>query len=97
MTERAEGSNAGLIKYQRIMLYISVLFLAVACLLLIFKAPLGKELSRWGVIFVLVATLGQLLVMAQDFKQSGNRRFMFLSYVLVATILICSILGAWII
>jgi len=97
MTIESTPKNALLLQFQRIIWYVYVGYLCIACLLLVTRTELGVKLSYWGVIFVLIATVGQLFFMANDFKRSGSRHFMLLSYALILVILVSTALGAWII
>jgi hypothetical protein len=95
MTPANSNSNNNLIKYHQLIWYLCMAYLAVTCLLLVTSPPLGSEMSFWGVVFVLAATLSQLFVMASDFRVSGKRKFTLLCYVLIAVIIFTTSLGTW--
>ncbi len=86
-------SNSALIKYQQFIWYFMLMYLSIVCLLLILNFSQAYFLSHLGVKIVLLATVSQLVVMAQQFRQSGNRRFMMLSYVLLIVIAVSSAVG----
>lgn len=90
-------NNLALIKYQQFIWYFCIVYLSIACLLLILNFSQAYFLSHLGVKVILAATVSQLVVMAYQFRQAGNIRFMRLSYVLILVIIICSALGAYLI
>ena len=95
MTENVKQNNSRLIAYQKMAWISCVIYFAIVSVLLILKIPVALKLSQWGIILVLSATIGQLLVMAGEFKQAGKRRFMTLSYVLLAVIILTAGAGAF--
>ncbi|MGH8015090.1 MAG: hypothetical protein ACREBV_02760 [Candidatus Zixiibacteriota bacterium] len=88
-------NNTALIKYQQFVWISCLAYFSVSCLLLIAQVPLGDFASHLGVKIVLVAAVSQLLVMAYQFRLAGNRRFMYLSYVLLMVIMVASLAGSF--
>ena len=95
MTENVQQNNNGLIAFQRVAWFGCVIYFAVVSVLLILGQPMALKLSQWGIILVLSAAVGQLVVMAAEFKRAGKRRFMILSYILLAVILLTAGAGAF--
>lgn len=88
-------NNSALIKYQQFVWYFCLVYLSIVCLLLILNFSQAYFLSHLGVKIILAATVSQLVVLAYQFRQAGNRRFMRLSYILVLVIIACSALGSY--
>ncbi len=86
---------SALIKYQQFVWYFCLVYLSIVCLLLILNFSQAYFLSHLGVKIILAATLSQLIVLADQFRQEGNRRFMRLGYILILVILACSALGSY--
>ena len=95
MMDDSVYSNAGLVKYQRLVWYLSLAYFSIVCVLLIMKVPVADFLSHLGVKIVLLATVSQLVVIARQFRQAGNRRFMIWSYVLLLVIAVSSATGSF--
>ena len=91
------NSNAGLIKFQRIIWFFCLSYFALVCALLITEFPIAFNLSHWGLLVVLLATTSQLIVMAEQFRRAGKRRFMLLSYLLIIVILVSVAIGSLIV
>ncbi len=89
------NQHLSLIKYQRLVWLICVAYLALVCVLQVMNSKISFELSKWGTIFVLAATVSQLFVISHDFKRSGNRKFMALGYVLISVIIVSTFLVVW--
>ncbi|HEX2897958.1 MAG TPA: hypothetical protein VHP63_07915, partial [candidate division Zixibacteria bacterium] len=63
-----------LVKYQQFVWYFCLAYFLLASILLAMKSPSGYLLSHLGVKIVLAATVSQLVVMAHEFRKSGNRK-----------------------
>ena len=90
-------NNSALIKYQQLVWYFCLVYFSIVCLLLITKNSQAYFWGHLGVKIVLAATVSQLVVIAYQFRQGGNRRFMYLSYILILVIMACSTLGSYLI
>ncbi len=90
-------NNSALIRYQQFVWYFCLAYFSIVCVLLLIKSSQAYFLSHLGIKIVLAATVSQLVVVAYQFRQAGNRRFMHLSYILILVILASSAIGSYLI
>jgi TRAP-type mannitol/chloroaromatic compound transport system permease large subunit len=82
MKER--GFNAGpLIWLQQVTWYAVLVYFGGIIVISLLDFPKAFDLAAYGIIFVLVATTAKLVVMAEEFRKTGLRRFQGLSYMLI--------------
>ena len=95
MTETSRPANTGLIIFQRISWLSCVIYFAIVTLLLLLKVSYAAEISRIGIVLILIAGICQLLVMAAGFKRAGNKKFTILSYALLIVIVSTAVISAF--
>lgn len=72
-----------LIKVQQITWYLVICYFALVFALMILSIEAPVDLISYGVVLILAATGVKLIVMAEQFRMSGLKRFWILSYLLV--------------
>ena len=76
-----------LIKVQRLTWYAVILYFAFVFALIILDFAATTNLVSYGIILILGATGIKLIVMAEQFRKAGLKRFWGLSYLLVLILL----------
>ena len=95
MTEDVRNNNSSLIAYQKVAWLICFFYFGVVTLLLFLSQQFAHTLSYWGIVLILSVVVGQLLVMAADFRRSEKKRFVIFSYILLTVIVATAISSAF--
>lgn len=72
-----------LVWVQRITWYVVLVYFAFVFALMILDFALAADMALYGIILILGATGVKLIVMAEQFRLSGLKRFWALSYLLI--------------
>ncbi|UCD64310.1 MAG: hypothetical protein JSW34_02400 [Candidatus Zixiibacteriota bacterium] len=72
-----------LIRLQQVIWYIILMYFAALAALFMLDFEGVLELAGYGIIFIIATTALRLVVMAEEFRKSGLRRFWALSYLLI--------------
>lgn len=94
MRNNSGEHNSALIKYQRLVRLFCLIYFSIVSGHLVMNSSAAKTMGHLGVKIVLAATIGQLVVMAYQFRKSDNKRFVWLSYTLLAVIIVSSAIGS---
>ncbi|HUV29789.1 MAG TPA: hypothetical protein VMY05_01670 [Acidobacteriota bacterium] len=76
-----------LVVVQRVMWYLFLVWFLTTTLLSVLGWPISADLSRWGIIIVLLATLTRLIVLSEMFRRSAFYRYWLLCFMLAALLL----------
>lgn len=72
-----------LIKLQQAVWYLVLVYFAVISALFLLDFEGVFELAAYGVIFIIATTVLKLVVMAEQFRRAGRRKFWALAYLLI--------------
>jgi hypothetical protein len=88
-----QQNNNLLAKFQDIFWYAGLVLFVVISVLLVAGIAQADTMSRWCVLLILVLTIGKLIMYAEQFRGSGNKTFMILSYVFMLVITVAIYFG----
>ncbi len=94
MTEKLFNTDI-LIKVQRITWYLVLIYFAAISAMFWLDMDRASVFAPYGVILILTATGIKLIVMAEQYRIAGLRRFWGLSYLLVLILAAIVVVGYW--
>ncbi len=86
LTADTRQKNTLLVKFQNYFWYVGLALFVTISIYLAFGMPYADEMSRWCVLLILALTVCKLIMYAEQFRSSGNKTFMILSYVFMLVI-----------
>ena len=88
-----QQKNNLLAKFQDMFWYAGLVLFGLSTVLLLAGIPRAETMSYWCVLLILVLTIGKLIMYAVQFRSSGNKTFMILSYVFMLVITVTIYFG----
>jgi hypothetical protein len=85
--------NILLVKFQNYFWYVGLALFVTISINLAFGMPYADKMSHWCVLLILVLTILKLITYAEQFRNSGNRTFMILSYLFMLVITVTVYFG----
>jgi hypothetical protein len=73
--------------FDRYSWYFFIVWFGAALVLNLLEQPAGHMVAYGGIVLVLVNNLARLVIVAEQFKSSGNSKFRGLSYLLILVLL----------